>query len=75
MDARCSRCNRKLSNPTHVAAKLGPNCAAKLGLEFKKPPRIAKARESKPAPARRTQEVVQSPLPFMTEEEGEVLHG
>jgi len=29
---RCSRCNRRLTNPVHAKAGIGPTCARKLGL-------------------------------------------
>ena len=65
--ARCSRCHRPLTEPRHAAAGLGPTCAAKLGLEFKRPerkPRAPKAARSRKASTGRSQLAVTPTLPF-----------
>lgn len=62
MDARCSRCHRALTNPVHAAAGIGPTCAAKLGLEFRRPAKPPRRRREQPA--RRVQPVDTPMLPF-----------
>lgn len=62
MDARCSRCHRPLTNPVHAAAGIGPTCAAKLGLEFKRPAKAPRKRCEQPA--RKIQPVEAPMLPF-----------
>ena len=59
---RCRVCHRVLLDPRHAAAGIGPKCASRLGLEFKKPPRKVRVRAEKPAP--RAQNVTAPMLPF-----------
>lgn len=65
MDARCSKCHRPLKNPQHAAAGIGPVCAEKLGLEFKRPKAPKIPRPKAPRKLRKTQAVLVQPLPFV----------
>lgn len=47
MDARCRICHRRLTDPRHAAAGIGPTCADKLGLAYKAAPKRAKAVRTK----------------------------
>ena len=62
---RCRECHRPLNNPRHAAAGIGPRCAEKLGLEFKKPARQKVARAPRKPERLRKAQVVEAPLlPF-----------
>ena len=60
---RCRVCHRVLSEPRHAAVGVGPVCASRLGLEFKKPIREKRVRCVQ-APKRAMQNVVAPMLPF-----------
>jgi hypothetical protein len=62
--SKCRVCNRPLSNPVHAAAGIGPVCADKLGLSYKRQFKAARKPRNAQKPARRTQGAVAVPLPL-----------
>jgi hypothetical protein len=62
--SKCRVCNRPLTNPTHAAAGIGPTCADKLGLSYKRQFKAARRPRNAQKPHRKTQNAIAAPLPL-----------